>query len=104
MPKYKWHKREPSGEVWGPWGGGKIGKIVKNSGKSPKIRVLGVLHASDRFENLINEFPDLENPQTAPLQYMWRILWLGIIGKIGFLWYCVHWIAPRMLLIDFYTI
>ncbi|PBK59179.1 hypothetical protein ARMSODRAFT_1073630 [Armillaria solidipes] len=57
-----WHKSEPSGEVWGPWGVGKKGKIVKNSGKSHKIRVWGVLRASDRFENLTNEFPGLEYP------------------------------------------
>ncbi|PBK59901.1 hypothetical protein ARMSODRAFT_1070889 [Armillaria solidipes] len=57
-----WHKSEPSGEVWGPWGVGKKGKIVKNNGKSHKIRVWGVLRASDRFENLTNEFPGLEYP------------------------------------------
>ncbi len=39
---------------------------MKNSGKSPKICVLGVLRASDRFKNLINKLPDLENPKTAP--------------------------------------
>ncbi len=40
----------------------KKGKIVKNSGKSHKIHVLVGLCASDRIENLTNEFPGLENP------------------------------------------
>ena len=76
---------------------------MKNSENRRKSRVLGVLRALDSFENFTNEFPDLENTKTTPLQPMWRILWLGIIGNIRFYWCSVHRIALKTSPIDFYT-